>query len=211
MDSERSDEILGRLLEEAARDGLMGRTGRPGAVRHSEGFARLVPAASRVADLGSGAGLPGLVLALRVPDSRVVLIESSSRRADHLRRSVVALGLGERVVVEDRPAEELGHDREHRSSFDVVTARSFGPPPWVAECAAGLLRPGGILVVSEPPGSGGERWIGLSGTALPLVIERVVVDEEAGATYAVLTMQGAPPGDLPRRRVAASRRPLFGC
>lgn len=202
-----TDESLIRLLEGAGQGGLLG-TSAEDAVRHSEGFARLVPPGSKVADLGSGAGLPGLVLALRVVDVEVVLIEASSKRADHLRRCVAVLDLESRVGVQECPAELVGHG-PLRGSCDVVTARSFGPPAWVAECGAGLLRPGGTLVVSEPPGSDGERWAELRTSAVPLSVDRVVVDELSGGSYAVLVLEGAIPLDLPRRRAAAARDPIF--
>jgi 16S rRNA (guanine527-N7)-methyltransferase len=80
-----------------------------------------------------------------------VLLDASQRRTAFLREAVDRLGLAARVrVVTDR-AEVAGRSPELRWSFDAVVARSFGPPAVTAECAAGFLPVGGVLVVSEPP------------------------------------------------------------
>ncbi len=147
------------LLADAQRIGLLG----PGPVdQHLDqalALGAVVPVPpSRFADLGSGAGVPGLVLAaLAWPDARAVLVESQDRRIQHLRRAVEVLGCGDRVEVHAGRAEEAGR-RQLRETFDVVVARSFGPPAVVAECAVALLRPGGALYVSEPPITRSDRW-----------------------------------------------------
>jgi 16S rRNA (guanine527-N7)-methyltransferase len=122
------------------------------------GCLEAVPGA-RWLDLGSGGGAPGLVLAVAVPETRLVLLDAGKRRCQFLREAVAELSFGDRVtVVEDR-AESAAREQELRETFDVVVARSFGAPAVSAECAVGFLRLGGRLVVSEPP-EGGEtgRW-----------------------------------------------------
>ncbi len=114
-------------------------------------------------DLGSGGGLPGLVLAKRWPLSRWTFLDANQRRTSFLVQAVDDLGLGDRVEVERSRAEEAGRDPVYRAQFDLVTARSFGPPAVTAECAAPFLRIGGVLMVSEPPDgmeSGVGRWDG---------------------------------------------------
>jgi 16S rRNA (guanine527-N7)-methyltransferase len=133
-------------------------------VEHALGFAAALAAARNptgiptddrepgsVLDLGSGGGLPGLVLAERWPATSFVLLDANERRTAFLGTAVEGLGLDRRVIVRRGRAEEAGRQTELRGVFDVVTARSFGPPPVTAECAAPFLRPGGFLVVSEPP------------------------------------------------------------
>ncbi|MDA8262872.1 MAG: class I SAM-dependent methyltransferase [Actinomycetota bacterium] len=102
-------------------------------------------------DLGSGVGIPGLLLALDSPLWRVTLLDSMSRRSKVAEEFVPKLGLGARVEVINGRAEELLP--KHAGDFEVVVARCFGPPPLLAELSVGFLRPGGILVVSEPPNS----------------------------------------------------------
>jgi 16S rRNA (guanine527-N7)-methyltransferase len=105
----------------------------------------------RALDLGSGGGVPGLVLAGTRPELSWVLLDAGRRRCRFLREAVAELGLTGRVeVVEDR-AESAARRPGLRELMDVVVARSFGSPPVTAECAVGFLRVGGRLVVSEPP------------------------------------------------------------
>lgn len=110
-------------------------------------------------DLGSGGGLPGLVLATARPGLELTLLEARQRACRFLREAVIALGLEGVAVVEAR-AEEAARQPELRETFDAVVARSFGPPPVTAENAVGFLREGGRLVVSEPPAGSAvvPRW-----------------------------------------------------
>ena len=113
-------------------------------------------------DLGSGGGLPGLVLATYRPELELILVETRQRACRFLREAVRSLELARVCVVEAR-AEDAARRPELRETFDAVVARSFGPPAVTAECAVGFLRVGGRLVVSEPPGDEGSasraaRW-----------------------------------------------------
>ena len=127
------------------------------AVGHAEAYVSALPeSAVSLADLGSGGGLPGLVIAVRCPHLRVTLIERRSNRADQLLRSVHALGIADRVVV---CAQDVSVVVERMpGAFDVVSARSFAAPEITARWAAALLRPGGMLIVSEPPVASLGRW-----------------------------------------------------
>jgi 16S rRNA (guanine527-N7)-methyltransferase len=104
-----------------------------------------------VLDLGSGGGLPGLVVATYRPEVELTLLEARQRACRFLREAIDALGLDGVAVVEAR-AEEAARSPDLRERFDAVVARSFGPPAVTAECAVAFLVPGGRLVVSEPPG-----------------------------------------------------------
>ena len=117
----------------------------------------LPTATERVVDLGSGGGLPGLVLAEEAPALRLVLLDSAARRCRFLREAVGVLGLEERVEVVEERAETAARHPAFRDVSDAVVARSFGPPAVTAECAVGFLRLGGSLVVSEPP-EASVRW-----------------------------------------------------
>ena len=204
------------MLEEARALGFLG----PGQVEphldHAAGFAAAVatdchggPALppARAADLGTGGGVPGLPLALAFPDCQWVLVESMVRRADFLRRAVGRLELGERVEVAEMRAEALGRSPGFRAGFDVVVARSFGPPAAVAECGAPLLRVGGRAVVSEPPAGRPARWpvdgLGILGMSSGPVVEA------AGAVFQVLCQRAPCPDRYPRRVGVPAKRPLF--
>ncbi|MFT3852031.1 MAG: class I SAM-dependent methyltransferase [Ilumatobacteraceae bacterium] len=141
--------------------GAIGEASLPDAIAHAERFVGLLPDGTAVADLGSGGGLPGLVIAVRRSDLRLTLIERRASRADLLRRAVVRLDLGERVDVLDADVRNVARDGR---VFDAVTARSFAAPLVFAQLAAPLCRADGLALVSEPPAgtvgnySGDERW-----------------------------------------------------
>lgn len=104
----------------------------------------LIPDAARVVDVGSGAGLPGVPLALARPDLHVVLLEPLARRATFLAECVEKLALANATVVRGR-AEE-GHVRREIGEADVVTARAVAPLDKLAGWCLPLVRPGGRLL-----------------------------------------------------------------
>jgi 16S rRNA (guanine527-N7)-methyltransferase len=157
-------------------------------------------------DLGSGGGIPGLVLATALPAWRWELIETGGRRAAFLGRAVARLGLGDRVQVRAGRAEDLGRTPGARARADAVTARSFGPPAVTAECAAPLLRPGGLLVVSEPPGGAADRWDEGGLAALGLA----VAEHRSGPPALAVLNQVTPcPARYPRKAGLPAKRPLW--
>ncbi len=104
-------------------------------------IAELVPRPCSLVDLGSGAGLPGIVLALVLPDVEVVLLEPALRRAAFLNECVAELALGNARVVRARAEQMAGE-----LAADVVTARAVAPLDRLAAMALGLLKPAGILL-----------------------------------------------------------------
>ncbi|MQA08475.1 MAG: 16S rRNA (guanine(527)-N(7))-methyltransferase RsmG [Pseudonocardiaceae bacterium] len=109
-------------------------------------ISRLVPADSRVLDIGSGAGLPGVVLALARPDLDVVLVDPMARRVRWLEEVIHTLGLSATVV---RGRAETKEMREALSGADVVTARAVAPLGRLAEWCLPLLRPRGQLLAMK--------------------------------------------------------------
>lgn len=107
---------------------------------NSAAVARLPAQGARVVDVGSGAGLPGIPLAIARPDLSIVLLESLLRRASFLGEVVSELGLGDRVQVVRGRAEEF----EER--FDVVTARAVAPLDRLIGWTRHLFEPGGELL-----------------------------------------------------------------
>jgi len=211
-------------LERAQRRGLVGDSPLADQLAHAEGFAQTVEAHLGVApgsfrgrwvDLGSGGGLPGLILADRWPLAPGVFLDGSVRSGEFLAETVRSREWGSRVGVVVARAEDVGRDPAYRASFDVVVARSFGPPPVVAECAAPLLKVDGILVVSEPPPEadrtaedheGRDRW-----PAVPLA--RLGLEPLAATRFAYgyrVLRQGTPcPNQFPRRVGVPRKRPLY--
>ena len=144
------------------------------------------------------------MLAERCSWARVVLVESSERRAAFLSKAARLLQL--EVEVRAERAETTGRG-PLREGADVVTARSFGSPTVVAECAAPLLLLGASLVVSEPPTTSPSRWPAAGLAALGLGPAREV--EVAGFHFAVLCKDDKCPARYPRRPGVPAKRPLF--
>jgi 16S rRNA (guanine527-N7)-methyltransferase len=212
------------VLDVSRNRGLIGSTENEEAVAHSRGFADCIPVGSCVLDLGSGGGLPGLVLAIGRPDLELLLLDSAARRTRVLEASVRQLGLSERVSVLNLRAEVAGRDERFRGQFDVVVSRSFGAPGVTAECARPFLADGGLLVVSEPPWAAAradsddpveasaapadhDRWPPRGLEALRLSAAGFVRRGAYG--FVVLEAVGACPERFPRRPGVPSRKPLF--
>jgi 16S rRNA (guanine527-N7)-methyltransferase len=207
---------LHELLTDARALGFLGPGPLELQIRHAEGFVgiarRLSPVGpTRLVDLGSGGGIPGLVLATGWPEATLALLEANGRRAAFLRRAVERLGLVDRVsVLEDR-AEVAGRVEGLRGGFDGVVARSFGRPAVLAECAAPLLKVGGWLLVSEPPrsegdGDLGERWRVEPLAELGMEPAEVLHQE---FEYRTLTQTAPCPERFPRRNGVPAKKPLF--
>jgi 16S rRNA (guanine527-N7)-methyltransferase len=207
-----------RLIEVLERSRGLGFLG-PGSVRvhvdHATGFAAGIERApAQFLDLGSGGGVPGLVLARNWPASRVVLLDARERRCRFLREAVRDLDIAERVVVLWARAEEAGHRDYLRGGFDLVVARGFGPPAVTAECGAPFLRVGGRLAVSEPPDDGdeggradaSERWAAGGLTRLGLAVGQSWTD---GFRYQGLDQLEPCPERYARNPGVPAKRPLF--
>ena len=194
------------MLGRAQERGFLGPAPIDDHIAHAEGFvAAVMEAPDRALDLGSGGGLPGLVLAIRWPETLWVLLDVNERRTDFLRESVSELGLSSRVTVVRARAEEAAHQEHLRGTFSFATARGFGPPAVTAECATGFLRVGGLLVVSEPPEDAGEdRWNPDGLATLGMALGHRI---GAGPHYQTLRQVEPTPGRFPRR--APHKRPLF--
>src|SRR5262249_2465679 len=100
--------------------------------------------AARFADIGSGAGFPGLVFAVALPDSRVDLIESVGRKCAFIERAIEAAGIGNARVLNARSEEIAAGDG--REAYEAVTARAVGRLSTLVELASPLLRKNGVLV-----------------------------------------------------------------
>ena len=109
-------------------------------VLNSVAVASRIPPGVTVVDVGSGAGLPGLPLAILRPDLSITLLEPLLRRANFLDLAVTELGLADRVEVVRARAED------HRSRYDVVTCRAVAPLPRLLGWCWPLVAPGGRLL-----------------------------------------------------------------
>jgi 16S rRNA (guanine527-N7)-methyltransferase len=99
-------------------------------------------------DIGSGAGFPGLVLALAFPAWRVTLLEATGKKVRFLETVIEELGLGNVSAVTGR-AEELAHLTQYRGAFDIATARAVASLPTLLEYCAPFVRPGGMVLLPK--------------------------------------------------------------
>jgi 16S rRNA (guanine527-N7)-methyltransferase len=168
-----------------------------------------VRGARRIADIGSGAGWPGLALAVALPAARVALVESAVRHCRYLERAAAESGLGNVEVVHAR-AEEW---RDGLEAHDLVTARAVAALPVLCEYAAPLLAEGGSLVAWKAAVPPGELADGAAAAAV-LGLEPAPplhVVPYAGArdhTLHVFRKIAPTPERFPRRAGMAVKRPL---
>jgi 16S rRNA (guanine527-N7)-methyltransferase len=166
-------------------------------------------AAGRVADIGAGAGIPGLVLAAARPGLHVTEVESHGRKCAFMEELIATMGLSNAAVVRAR-AEEWSAGRE---ACDAVTARAVGPLPLIVEYAAPLLREGGALVAwkgtPEPPevadGDHAAEVLGL--TRARVVPVPAFPGADRRCLYVYLKVRSLP-NHYPRRAGIARKRPL---
>jgi 16S rRNA (guanine527-N7)-methyltransferase len=168
-----------------------------------------VRAARRIADLGSGAGWPGLALGAVLPAAQVALVESASRHCRYLARAVAVAGFGNVAVVHAR-AEAWP---EGIGAHDLVTARALATLPVICEYAAPLLTPGGTLVAWKAAVPAGEAEDGAA-AADALGLEPVEVravrpfPDARDRTLHVFRKVAPTPPAFPRRAGIAAKRPL---
>jgi 16S rRNA (guanine527-N7)-methyltransferase len=214
----RVGEEVALTLERSADRGFLSDAPVGAQIDHALGFvhaARLELGRPPVtaADLGTGGGIPGLVMGACWPDCRTVLMDASQRRTEFLSDELSTWSSRTDLTVIRGRVEELARDEQWRGYFEVVTARSFAPPPVTAECGAALLAVGGVMVVSEPPGDHTanqteNRW---SDEGLEeLGLNRSSRIRFAGRFgYQVLVKRRPTPERYPRRVGIPAKRPLF--
>lgn len=147
-------------------------------ILNSVALTSMIPTGSTVVDVGSGAGLPGVPLAILRPDLTVVLLEPLLRRANFLSLAVEELHLADRVRVVRARAED------HAGGYDVVTCRAVAPLGRLVEWCAGLVRPGGDLLALK--GSAAEDEVVAARTVL----------RRRGLSAAVRTVRAHPTAEF---------------
>jgi 16S rRNA (guanine527-N7)-methyltransferase len=208
------DELL-RLLAEPRAPIAASTVGRARDVHIADSLSGLeidqLRSADRIADLGSGAGLPGLVLAATLPDARLDLIESIERKCQYLREAIERMGLGNVAVVCERSEDWATGDG--REAYDAVTARAVGRLATLAELASPLLRDGGVLVAwkgARDPDEEAELPRAANRVAMEPIEIRSVRPYPASRDRHIhlLRKNGPTPNGLPRRPGIAAKRPF---
>jgi 16S rRNA (guanine527-N7)-methyltransferase len=183
-------------LGEAQRLGLLGPRPLQEHIEAVLPLVALLPPQGRVADLGAGGGIPGLVLAAELAETTWVLLDRRQACCDFLTRMVTRLGLGDRAQVVCADASDVGRRPDWRASFDSVVSRGFARPAVMLECAAPLLRLGGQVLVTARADDA--EWPGE-----PDILERLGLAEfvagEDPHVRAARQVRLCPP-EFPRRR-----------
>ena len=166
--------------------------------------------ARRIADIGAGAGFPGLALAVALPDAQVDLVESVSRKCEFMRRAIEAAKISNATVLNTR-SEDLAAS-EGRESYDTITARAVGRLSTLAELASPLLKPNGVLVAWKGKRDNEEEaQLQRASESLAMTPEQVLtVGDRAGSEHRhlhVIRKTGETPANLPRNPGIAKKRP----
>jgi 16S rRNA (guanine527-N7)-methyltransferase len=206
--------VLGLLEEERASVSSVTDPERAWRVHVADSLTGLeigeLAAAKKIADIGSGAGFPGLALAVALPDSQVDLIESVGRKCAFMERAITAAAIPNATVVNARSEEIAAGER--RDSYAAVTARAVGRLSTLAELASPLLEDDGVLVAWKGKRDAEEETqMDRAAEQLAMQPERILdVGDRAGSTHRhlhVLRKVGDTPADLPRRPGMAKKRP----
>ena len=165
--------------------------------------------AGTLADVGTGAGFPGLPIKIARPNLKVTLIESVGKKVEFLKHIVQILKLEDVEVIQER-AEEVGRDRRFREQFDVVTARAVAALPTLCEYALPLLRVGGVFVAQKgatpESGQAGEEEILGAQTALEIlggkIVKKIPIYIEGVPARQLIVIEKIKPTpvEYPRRR-----------
>jgi 16S rRNA (guanine527-N7)-methyltransferase len=166
--------------------------------------------AHRIADVGAGAGFPGLVLAVFLPDTQVDLIESVSRKTAFITHAASEAGIPNATALTIR-AEDLAK-ADGRESYDIVTARAVARLSTLAELASPLLKENGVLVAWKGRRDAEEEaQMDRAAPELAMEPERIFdVGHRAGSEHRhlhVLRKSGPTPANLPRKPGLAKKRP----
>jgi len=163
-------------------------------------------------DVGSGAGFPGLVLKIMLPEIKMTLIEATRKKCEFLAHVTERMGLRDVQILHAR-AEDLGQEAEYREQYDVALARAVAPLRILAEYCLPLLRLGGVMVAQKGPDASSEieeagaAFVSLGGEVT--VVKPVHLPDVPGDRYLVVAEKRAPtPVKFPRRPGMPSKRPL---
>lgn len=167
----------------------------------------------RIADIGSGAGLPGIPLKIAMPDISLTLIEATGKKVTFLQTLIDDLGLKETLAINGR-AEELAHDARHRERYDVVVSRAVAPLPSLNELCLPFARVGGTFI-AQKKGEKLEEELAASANSLKRLGGRLIKIEYVEVpgylsrrALAVIEKTSQTPASYPRRSGMPQKNPL---
>ena len=167
-------------------------------------------AAKNVCDVGTGAGFPGIVLAVLSPDKTITLIDSLAKRLAVIRELADKAGIDNIILIHSR-AEDAGHDASLRESFDLVTARAVAKLSVLAELCVPLVKKGGVFAAFK--GASCEEEVKDAKHAANILGVPEIVIQDAGVSdtkhaFAVMKKTGKTPVKYPRKAGVPAKKPL---
>lgn len=172
--------------------------------------AETIEKGARVIDVGTGAGLPGIPLAIARADVSFTLIDALQKRIGFLEHVVRELGLRNVTAVHAR-AEELGHDTAHREQYDVAMARSVARLPVLAEYCLPFVKVGGRCIAYKAANTQEDASAALQTLGGKIRATHEVTIPHSNITHELIVIHknAATPSNYPRRPGAPKKRPLL--
>ena len=166
--------------------------------------------AKNLIDVGSGAGFPGLPIAIVRPDLSVTLLEASEKKVEFLKHAVSALGLKNASAVNGR-AEDIGKNPEHREKYDVAAARAVAELKVLAEYALPFVKIGGIMIAQKsadsPELENSKNALEILGGSNPKLVPIEIQGLEP-RQLVIISKTKPTPSEYPRRSGMPSKKPL---
>lgn len=167
---------------------------------------------SRLLDVGTGAGFPGLPLAIVLPQLRATLLDSTAKKLRFIEEAGRALGLDNIRIVHAR-AEDAGRDDAHRGAYDFVTARAVSRMPVLMECTLPMTKRGGLVIAMKGASAHEEtraaaKAISTLGGKLAGIDEVRLPNLENPRFLVMVRKVGKTPRRYPRQAGAPSRDPI---
>lgn len=169
-----------------------------------------IPKGARVADVGTGAGFPGMVLKIARPDIELVLIDSLQKRLNFLQEVLSELGISAKLV--HTRAEDAGHDKNLRESFDFVTARAVANLSVLSEYCIPLVKVGGTFApmktadIKEEAAEAETAIVTLGGKLKEIKLYELPL--AGGRSIAVVNKVKSTPQKYPRQGTKISKKPI---
>ncbi len=175
---------------------------------------KYLPAVSNpdIVDIGSGAGLPGIVLAAAMPNANITSIEATAKKANFQRTAADKLKLSNFKAVHGR-AEELGHNQRYRGKFDIATARAVAKLNILCELGLGLVRAGGLMLAWKGAKLkeellGGKEAAKIMSGQIKAIEKYTLGQGKSDLNIVVISKSGKCPQKYPRKFAAIKKRPL---
>ena len=175
-------------------------------IKHTE-----ISGGARIIDVGTGPGIPGLILKIYRPDIKLALLESVRKKTDFIEWVIKDMNISYVEVLNER-AENVGHDDEHREKYDIAVARAVSALNTLSEICLPFVKTGGIFVAMK--GSSPEQELSLSERALKILGGKVkecreyVLDIESQRNLIIISKMKRCPDKYPRRPGVPGKNPL---